>query len=513
MKTSLQVLRCQLLSVLAFLALPVGLVSSAQELYLSQTSQDSVAMAAAHSSPLSAPKPPPLDWYQEGSSSGEWSSKGGTQPSNIVPPTVALHRLALLHTPQTSPLAHDDPLDRGITPNTVSTGSHVKQSSGIANQGHMHKLVRVPQVRNPVTVSTNQASTAAPIIEVESTARGAPNPPAPLSSSASDRGDALAAHHIQPEKLSVEESAAPSWQHVPDLERSSSLSSSLMNADRAPGLKLREHARGAPEPAAHHTITLRDVHEMTEPPTDELVLEPKAGPVTPLDSPPENLMSTAPTPALSTELQNPTIIPNNHTAPNETATEEGQVVNGTERGPPLGHWVLNVTAYGGLLSNSSSAEEGNSSDSPSTASGNFLNRQVPATTQDPWTPGNSSGPTVDSPPSRVTICLSRMDIVWIVLAISVPVSSCSVLLTVCCMRRKKKSSSQENNLSYWNNAITMDYFSRHAVELPREIHTLESEDHDTCLPPNGDYSGSSVVLVNPFCQETLFINRDKASAI
>uniref|UniRef100_A0AAX7TAD1 Transmembrane protein 108 n=1 Tax=Astatotilapia calliptera TaxID=8154 RepID=A0AAX7TAD1_ASTCA len=89
----------------------------------------------------------------------------------------------------------------------------------------------------------------------------------------------------------------------------------------------------------------------------------------------------------------------------------------------------------------------------------------------------------------------------------------TVLLTVCCMRRKKKSSSQENNLSYWNNAITMDYFSRHAVELPREIHTLESEDHDTCLPPNGDYSGSSVVLVNPFCQETLFINRDKASAI
>lgn len=51
----------------------------------------------------------------------------------------------------------------------------------------------------------------------------------------------------------------------------------------------------------------------------------------------------------------------------------------------------------------------------------------------------------------------------------------AVLLTVCCMRRKKKASSQENNLSYWNNAITLDYFSRHAVELPREIHNLESE--------------------------------------
>ncbi|CDQ73430.1 unnamed protein product [Oncorhynchus mykiss] len=107
-----------------------------------------------------------------------------------------------------------------------------------------------------------------------------------------------------------------------------------------------------------------------------------------------------------------------------------------------------------------------------------------------------------------------MDIVWIVLAISVPVSSCSVLLTVCCMRRKKKSSNQENNLSYWNNAITMDYFNRHAVELPREITSLDNaEVHTTCLPPNGDYRNSGVVLVNPFCQETLFINREKSCDI
>lgn len=538
MKTSLQVLRCQLLSVLAFLALSVGLVSSAQELYLSQTSQDPVSMAAAHSSPLSAPEPSPLDWHQEGSSSGEWSPKGGTQSSNIILSTVALHPLALLHTTQTSSLAHgDSPIHdtKTVTTNTVSTESRVNQplepSSDIVNQGHMHKLVRVPQVHNPVTVSTNQASsssspkspsTAAPNIDVESTARGAPNPLALMSSSGSDRGDTLAAHHVEPQKLSVEEPTDPSRQYVPYLERPSltSLSSSSKDADLALGLKLREHARGA----AHHAITLREVHAVNEPPTDELVLEPNVGSVSPVQRPPENLTYTASTPALPTEpsrkTQNPTIIPNNHTAPNETTTEEGhgQVVhaNGTDNAP-LGHWLGNVTAYGGLLSSSSSVEEvpaqGNSSEPPSEPSGNFLNRQVPATTQDPWTPGNSSGPTVDSPPSRMTICLSRMDIVWIVLAISVPVSSCSVLLTVCCMRRKKKSSSQENNLSYWNNAITMDYFSRHAVELPREIHTLESEEHDTCLPPNGDYSGSSVVLVNPFCQETLFINRDKASAI
>ncbi len=39
------------------------------------------------------------------------------------------------------------------------------------------------------------------------------------------------------------------------------------------------------------------------------------------------------------------------------------------------------------------------------------------------------------------------------------------------------------------------------------------QEQETCLPPNGDYSDSGVVLVNPFCQETLFINRDKASDI
>ncbi|XP_032359554.1 transmembrane protein 108 isoform X1 [Etheostoma spectabile] len=523
MKTSLQVLRCQLLSVLAFLALPVGLVSSAQELSLSQTYQDSVSMAGSHRSPLSAPEPPRLELNREGSSSGEWSSKGGNQPSNIILPTVALHPFALLHTTHTSSQAHDDPPihDKNtVSPNPVSAESYINQppepSSDII-QGHMHKLVRVPQVQSPVSVSTNQASTSAPNIDMETTARGTPNPLTLLSSSVSDRGDTIAAHHITPQKLGVKEPSDPTRQHVEDVERPSIFSSSM---NPAPGLKLREHAQGA----AHHAITLREVHAVNEPPTDPLVLKLKQESVTPVESPPENLTSTMSTPALSTEpglkTQNPTILPNNLTAPHETTAEEGHG-HGTDNSS-LGHWLGNVTAYGGLLSNSSSVEDahaqGNSSELPSTASRNFLNRLVPVTTQDPWAPGNSSSPTVESPLSRMTICLSRMDIVWIVLAISVPVSSCSVLLTVCCMRRKKKSSSQENNLSYWNNAITMDYFSRHAVELPREIHTLESEerdaeDQDTCLPPNGDYSGSSVVLVNPFCQETLFINRDKASAI
>lgn len=54
--------------------------------------------------------------------------------------------------------------------------------------------------------------------------------------------------------------------------------------------------------------------------------------------------------------------------------------------------------------------------------------------------------------------------------------STAVLLTVCCLRRKKKAAHPENNLSYWNNAITMDYFNKHAVELPREIQSLETSE-------------------------------------
>lgn len=517
MKTSLQVLRCQLLRVLAFLALPAGLVSSAQELYLSQTSQDPVYMAVTHSSPLSPPKPRPLDWHQEGSSSGDWPPKG-MHPTTSLLPVAALPPLPLHQLTKTSSLAQEDPPlydTNTVIPNTVSTDSHVSRprepSSDVVNQGLVHKLVRA---HNPVTVSTNQASSSSPKflnaetpnIDVESAARGAPNPLVPSLSSGSDRGDALDAHHKEPQKLSLEELRQHHLQH---LQPPSSLS---VDADAARGLKLREHAVRSPEIALRHTITLRELHGAKEPPTPELN-------ITTVENPPQIQTVTAST-TLSTETsvttQNITLTSVTHTTANETATVGGQGLSSVQSKStdPLGN--ATATAHGEHLSKSSSVKEkqqGNSSEPTSTTSGNFQNRQVPATTHGPPIPGNSSGATVDPTSSQKLICLGRMTIVWIVLAISVLVSSCSVLLTVCCMRRKKKSSSQENNLSYWNNAITMDYFSRHAVELPREIHTLESEDHDTCLPPNGDYSGSSVVLVNPFCQETLFINRDKACDI
>ncbi|RVE58633.1 hypothetical protein OJAV_G00196240 [Oryzias javanicus] len=423
MKTSLQVLRCQLLSVLAILALPVGLVS-AQELYFPPTTPDS--MAVDLSSPLSASEP---SWYQDGSVGEEWSSKGRR---DITLPTRSLNQ------------------DTKTV--TVSSASHV--------------------THNPVTVSTSEASSSSPelpstVMNKNSAAEGAPSPLALVLRS-------------DKHKLSIEEPVFP-------------LQPSAPNA--AKDLKLRERAAKSPQLPVHHAITQREAPSaVNEPPTATLN---------------ENLTTTTTTSDLSTDpnSQSSTVLTVTHTA----STTDG---NGTAS-LPAAPQLANATAHAGLLSNGSfgreAPDQANNSELQSTFSRNFLNRQEPAPTDDPWAPGNYSDPTVRAPSSE--ICLSRMDIVWIVLAISVPVSSCSVLLTVCCMRRKKKSASQENNLSYWNNAITMDYFSRHAVELPREIHTLESEEHDSGLPPNGDYSGSSVVLVNPFCQETLFLNREKASAI
>lgn len=408
-------------------------------------------MAAAHSSPLSAPKSSQLDLHLEGSSSGEWSSTGSTQPSDIILPTVTLHPLAWRHLTQTqtqtqtSSLAHEKPPIHDtdtVTPNTVSaTPDHVTESrvnqpqeasSDIVNRGHMHKLVKVPQVFNPVTVSTNQAnssrspkslSTDVPNIDVESAARGASNPVALLANSGSDRGDTLgpelSAHSILSPKLSEEEPTDPS-----QLSSLTSLSSSSVD-----GLNLRKQAQGVQEMAVHHTITLREVHLNAETPTEPLGTESTS--VSPVKSPPENPSSTMSTPAqpseTTTNTLNSTIIQNNHTVADETTTKDSQ-------GVPLtslqGLGTDNVTQPGsvtpakGLLPTSSTAKEGNSSESPSTASKNFLNRQVPATTEDPSTVGNSSGSTIDSPVSRMTICLSKMDIVWIVLAISVLVSSC-----------------------------------------------------------------------------------------
>lgn len=105
---------------------------------------------------------------------------------------------------------------------------------------------------------------------------------------------------------------------------------------------------------------------------------------------------------------------------------------GDPKGPaPTQHGtVTNATLLGSALSAAPATRLSSSvSTAGSTATGNFLNRLVPAGTWKPGVQGNISHVTEgDKPQHRATICLSKMDIAWIILAISVPISSCCKLI-------------------------------------------------------------------------------------
>lgn len=372
--------------VLAFLALPVALVSSAQDPKLSHTSQDSVSMAAAQNNPPSLTK---MNWDHEGSTSGEWTYEGGAEPTNVTPRTAVLPPSAWLHTAHVSSRVQEDRLGHDtntVTANTEGWTDQLHQSSSVGvNPGHVETVVRLPAAI-PHQTSSSSSSTVDPRMNIQSSA-------------------------------------------IQDL--------SQQLGDRARGLRLREHARGVHQkvaPSHHHSITQREVHAAEEPPTDELLVTAGSSSTPSLKTPEGSQTPPVSTPVTSTEPSltslNSTVVPDNHTAANETTAEgdRGQVIlaNATDS-PSLGRWMVNVTTQSGLSSNGSTVEvstKRNMTEAPYTASKNFSNRQVPPTTQDPWTYNNSSDPTINSPPARVMICLSRMEIVWIVLAISVFVSSC-----------------------------------------------------------------------------------------
>lgn len=186
---------------------------------------------------------------------------------------------------------------------------------------------------------------------------------------------------------------------IDPIQHQSSLSSfSLFKTHRSQNLN---------KVSVHHTITLRDL-SVTENPT--LPLETVGGALaqTYIQSPP---------PALAP--------PSNHISTESENTVEGGI-NGTTN-ITVDSLVSPTNATDGLNSTDASRPAVNDSDIsevPSTDSGSFMNRQVPATTQGPWGSGNQSGPALGPPHEKNTICLDKMDIVWLVLAISVPVSTC-----------------------------------------------------------------------------------------
>ncbi|KAI4885939.1 hypothetical protein NFI96_011060 [Prochilodus magdalenae] len=484
MKRSLKVLPNQLLSVLLILSVPERLVSFAEELYPSWTPRSFVSMVTTSRALPMIPSTLP-GWTQTLAASRDHSTLAGTtvgpSPGDQSSETgIRRHGLNSVrpHSNRSSPAP-------GIT-------SFQVQNSGTNSAKLPDKPLLIGATGSVLSGTGNDVPLAAwGAQSTESTQQGA---------SSTRRGT------LGQGQAEIPGSKDPAGDPFSSIRPYSS-SAALLASQSGPEKTLRERP---------HAITLRNAPPLTEDPT-RFTTTVEVSTVTQAE--PQHLSSiTTTNPSTETKTKIPPSSPSNMVAtiPGAVTTGGTKTPTNTSTDSVLGDARDSVNGSDAVPRSNPHPPQNdlNASEPPYTANESFLNRLVPATTRLPWSAGNQSGPALNSPHADTTICLSKMDIIWVVLAISVPVSSCSVLLTVCCMRKKKKSASQENNLSYWNNAITMDYFSRHAVELPREIQPLETADEqETCLPPNGDYSDSGVVLVNPFCQETLFINRDKASDI
>ncbi|XP_060756015.1 transmembrane protein 108 isoform X2 [Neoarius graeffei] len=513
MTRSLQVLPNQLLSILLILSVPEKLVSFAEELSPSWTPRSLVSM-------LHSPNPP--GWWKESSTGVQPTFTGRNAPVSALALTQLLmphlaHTTTVKASFGTSPMSSIESRDHPfkaefqnsvgpdssrtisgsiITPSMVWNSSAISgnlaMKSSSISQKTGSRMNRTGMVSKKQKVSTESESNVAPAIEgLQRTDSSQPRSINDLEQVRSTSNDDI-------QGMSVEAPTNPSYPY-------SSMMSSWLSIP-AMALEKRQHA---------HAITLRNVDTLSEEPTFVGNV-----PVSPSQSQPPSLPTYFPLNTTEHSKTNNITFPtvtgsiseNSSSAKTLAGTNSPANITADASSPQSSVTDMGIGSTDGSLGTSLNIPPLMNDSSTSELLSRTNVSRLPTTPRGPWGSGNQSGPDLDD--KRATICLTKMDIVWVVLAISVPVSSCSVLLTVCCMRRKKKSTSNENNLSYWNNTITMDYFNRHAVELPREILPLETVDEqETCLPPNGDYSDSGVVLVNPFCQETLFINRDKASDI
>ncbi|XP_061093352.1 transmembrane protein 108 isoform X1 [Conger conger] len=508
MKRSLQVLLYRLLSVLVILAAPAGLLSSAQELYPSRAPQEPISMVKQSPSPLhgqaEAISLDPVSW-EEGSSSGTWDTRGSIQPTLAFAASILPHT----STDEVTPTHANHSIS---TPGDTATLVHAAIPSSSDGPGN--------RLASPSGRPESTGPSLSPLPTPPETPRDAPET---VHTGVPDTTWMPPVEETNAEETNAEEPTDSDGPYIiTERQPSSSFPSKFSSSSSSTSLDemLKEIARTTPKLGHPHSITLRELHSSPpEDPTSPLQVDkesptpplvPPSGPasIPPVSSPPSAF------PSLGSTVMDPTAVAKSEpTALSTTervdaltsATGSDLLKLTTDSLPNATNLLRNVTD---LLSGNNTdplsnatytlqSSEGNATDrglglpsSPlgndssttepaSTATGNFLNRQVHTATPGPHGPGNHSGPVQDPQHTHATICLGKMDIVWIVLAISIPVSSCSVLLTICCMKRKKKASGQENNLSYWNNTITMDYFNRHAVELPREIQSLETAERST----------------------------------
>uniref|UniRef100_A0A8B9L1A5 Transmembrane protein 108 n=1 Tax=Astyanax mexicanus TaxID=7994 RepID=A0A8B9L1A5_ASTMX len=489
--------------VLLILSVPERLVSFAEDLYPSWTPRSYVSMLttsrALHMVPTNLPgwtqtPPPSLDHTILA------KTTTGSRP-DVVAKDQPFGTTIQKHGPHsTGPQSNKTSPSSVIAPSRTQNSEKVPSNPLPISSRPVSRMEQPGVVKRKLTGSSSSGTADTALSgtghNVTSVAGGPQSTEPTQQGSPTERGDALDQGEVgnqgfkDPKDMSVEDPTNPSWPYAS--------SASLLAPLYVKAKNLREHA---------HAITLRNAPPSDEEPTlssttvdDATVTQHGSSPPTraPISAP---ATSNIPNPktknvpvANSLDSNATTTTVRGDNTPNDTSTDTDHSQYQKARNT---NESVSASREAQPPQNDSNASE-----PPSTANGSFLNRLVPATTRGPWGAGNQSGPAPDSL-HATTICLGKMDIIWVVLAISVPVSSCSVLLTVCCMRKKKKSSSQENNLSYWNNAITMDYFSRHAVELPREIQPLETA--DVRLTPQTDY-GSQMNGIFHFCGHSLYVH-------
>ncbi|KAF5901791.1 transmembrane protein, partial [Clarias magur] len=201
--------------------------------------------------------------------------------------------------------------------------------------------------------------------------------------------------------IRVEESTNPSYPYF------SWMSSRLSIPPVEMGKSLRQRA---------HAITQRDTATLTEGPTS---VESKPQPQSSSQTtyiPPETAKHSETNGVTFTTV--PASISNNGNLA-KTSGGTNMPPNGTS--DPISS-MSSVTETG---TSSVKSSEDTSLNSLPLINGSRTNAsRLPTTPHVSLSSGNQSGPDFDSADNRATICLTKMDIVWVVLAISVPVSSC-----------------------------------------------------------------------------------------
>lgn len=359
--------------------MPVGLVFSAEELHPSQTPRDLVSMSTS-SRTLATLSPGPLSW-QEGSSTGDLHTQALASLEAILRPTT-VHPF---QTPKTTvPSAVDQTSTVGVHPRDQAPPRIPLSEAPQLTSGSMFTRVHVQNFstntdkpstisRKPVNQFGNQTTNSGSGLSFFSGTESNVAPGAKGLSETRDTGEMGEGDPTDP------------IQHP-----------SLFS-------KLKTHkGQNSDKSAPQHAITSRDVSS-TENPTLPLALaQTGIQSPSPALAPPSNRITTS----------NPTSLMENGSYVELMTTDSlVPLINVTD--------VVNSTGASWPAANDSDTSE-----APSTASGSFMNRQVPATTEGPWGSGNQSGPARSPPQKKNTICLDKMDIVWFVLAISVPVSSC-----------------------------------------------------------------------------------------